>query len=322
MLSRRSSLADDHNPRREEGAAWLSSPLSPFVTAARFRSSGSASSRSRPAETRSVPSRRHSPSATDTSTPRPCIATRRTWGRRSGRAGSTATRSGSRRSSRTAIRAPQVRVGRSKRRWSGSAWTPSTSTSCTGRTSCDFESWRVLEQLHGEGLARSIGVSNFLVAPPRRAPPRRLRAPGGEPDRAESLSSTARGRTRFAAARRAGIALEAYSPLTKGRRLHDSTVASLADRGGADRPRRCSFAGRCRRASSSFRARRTRIASPRTPTASSTSVLGDGADGGAGTPSTRASRPAGTPRGKPELREPPLEEAALRVRVNELERAS
>ena len=26
-----------------------------------------------------------------------------------------------------------------------------------------LESWRVLEQLHAEGLARSIGVSNFLV---------------------------------------------------------------------------------------------------------------------------------------------------------------
>ena len=26
-----------------------------------------------------------------------------------------------------------------------------------------LESWRVLEQLHAEGLARSIGVSNFLA---------------------------------------------------------------------------------------------------------------------------------------------------------------
>jgi 2,5-diketo-D-gluconate reductase A len=50
-----------------------------------------------------------------------------------------------------------------------------------------LESWRVLEQLHGEGLARSIGVSNFLVRPPRRTPRRRLRAPCCEPDRAESF---------------------------------------------------------------------------------------------------------------------------------------
>src|ERR671918_3195505 len=90
-----------------------------------------------------------------------------------------------------------------------------------------LHSWRVLQQLHAEGLARSIGISNFLVrhleellagasVPPAvnqielspflyRHPEDTLRRCAGE-----------------------GIRVEAYSPLTKGRRLDDSTVASIA----------------------------------------------------------------------------------------------
>jgi diketogulonate reductase-like aldo/keto reductase len=90
-----------------------------------------------------------------------------------------------------------------------------------------LESWRVLEQLHAEGLARSIGVSNFLVrhldellahasVPP--AVNQIELSPFLYHSRADTLRRCAE----------EGIAVEAYSPLTKGRRLDDSTLATIA----------------------------------------------------------------------------------------------
>jgi diketogulonate reductase-like aldo/keto reductase len=90
-----------------------------------------------------------------------------------------------------------------------------------------LESWRVLEQLHGEGLARSIGVSNFLVRHLDE-----LLAVASTPPAVNQIElSPFLYRSREDTVRRCegeGIALEAYSPLTKGRRLDDSTVASIA----------------------------------------------------------------------------------------------
>jgi diketogulonate reductase-like aldo/keto reductase len=90
-----------------------------------------------------------------------------------------------------------------------------------------LESWRVLEQLHAEGLARSIGVSNFLVRHLEE-----LLATASVPPALNQIEvspflyRTREDTIRLCAAE--GIVVEAYSPLTKGRRLDDSTVASIA----------------------------------------------------------------------------------------------
>ena len=90
-----------------------------------------------------------------------------------------------------------------------------------------LESWRVLEELHAEGLARSIGVSNFLARHLDE-----LLAHAAEPPAVNQIElSPFLFRTREDTLRRCaeeGIVIEAYSPLTKGRRLKDSTVATIA----------------------------------------------------------------------------------------------
>jgi diketogulonate reductase-like aldo/keto reductase len=90
-----------------------------------------------------------------------------------------------------------------------------------------LESWRVLEQLHAEGLAGSIGVSNFLVRHLDE-----LLAQSSVPPAVNQIElSPFLYRTREDTLRRCadeGIVVEAYSPLTKGRRLGDSTVATMA----------------------------------------------------------------------------------------------
>ena len=90
-----------------------------------------------------------------------------------------------------------------------------------------LESWRVLEQLHAEGLSRSIGVSNFLVRHLDE-----LIAVASMPPAVNQIElSPFLYLSREDTVRRCdgeGIAVEAYSPLTKGRRLDDSTVASIA----------------------------------------------------------------------------------------------
>jgi diketogulonate reductase-like aldo/keto reductase len=90
-----------------------------------------------------------------------------------------------------------------------------------------LESWRVLEELHAEGLARSIGVSNFLVGHLDE-----LLAQAAVPPVVNQIElSPFLYRSREDIVRRCleeGIVLEAYSPLTKGRRLDDPTVATIA----------------------------------------------------------------------------------------------
>jgi diketogulonate reductase-like aldo/keto reductase len=94
-----------------------------------------------------------------------------------------------------------------------------------------LESWRVLEQLHAEGLARSIGVSNFLVHHLDE-----LLAEATVPPAVNQIElSPFLYRSREDVVRRCleeGIALEAYSPLTKGRRLDDVTLAAVATEAG------------------------------------------------------------------------------------------
>ena len=92
-----------------------------------------------------------------------------------------------------------------------------------------LESWRVLEQLHGEGLARSIGVLELPRAPPRRASRGGFDASRREPDRIESLPLPLAGG--HGSPLRGGgdrASRPTAHRFTKGRRLDDSTVASIA----------------------------------------------------------------------------------------------
>lgn len=90
-----------------------------------------------------------------------------------------------------------------------------------------LESWRVLEQLHEEGLARSIGVSNFLVRHLDELLAHASVPPAVNQIELHPFLHRSRGDTLRRCAD-AGIVVEAYSPLTKGRRLGDPTVASVA----------------------------------------------------------------------------------------------
>ena len=92
-----------------------------------------------------------------------------------------------------------------------------------------LDSWRALERLHEEGRARSIGVSNFLVPHLEELLARAGRAP--DVNQIELTPFLQRRETRALCARH-GIVVEAYSPLTHGRRLDHPVVKRLAQRAG------------------------------------------------------------------------------------------
>jgi diketogulonate reductase-like aldo/keto reductase len=87
------------------------------------------------------------------------------------------------------------------------------------------QSWRALEAIHAEGRARAIGVSNYMEPHLRQ-----LLAEADVPPMVDQfelhpfLAQTAL----VDLCRRHGIAVEAYSPLTRGRRLHDPVVQAVA----------------------------------------------------------------------------------------------
>ena len=90
-----------------------------------------------------------------------------------------------------------------------------------------LESWRVFEELHDEGLAREIGVSNFLVPHlDELLAVARVRPAANQIELSPFLYLT-----RQEIVQRCldeAVAIEAYSPLTKGRRLDDPTVRRIA----------------------------------------------------------------------------------------------
>jgi diketogulonate reductase-like aldo/keto reductase len=90
-----------------------------------------------------------------------------------------------------------------------------------------LESWRVLEQLHAEGLARSIGVSNFLVRHLDELLAHASVAPAVNQIELSPFLYRSREDT-LCRCSEEGIVVEAYSPLTKGRRLGDPTIARVA----------------------------------------------------------------------------------------------
>lgn len=91
------------------------------------------------------------------------------------------------------------------------------------------ESWTALERIHGDGRARSIGVSNYTIS-------------HLEELLAESSVVPAVNQVEFSPflyqadllhfCRRHGIAVEAYSPLAKGRRLRDPSLQELGAKYG------------------------------------------------------------------------------------------
>jgi diketogulonate reductase-like aldo/keto reductase len=92
------------------------------------------------------------------------------------------------------------------------------------------ESWRVLERLLAQGDCRAIGVSNFTV---RHLEALRERS-GIVPavDQVE-FSPFLFQEDLLAYCRSRGIQLEAYSPLTRGRRLDHPTIGRIAQAHGA-----------------------------------------------------------------------------------------
>jgi diketogulonate reductase-like aldo/keto reductase len=87
------------------------------------------------------------------------------------------------------------------------------------------ESWRALEKLLADGRCRAIGVSNYSVGELNEILDSRGVVPAVNQ---VPFSLFNQQRDVFAFCRSRGIRLEGYSPLTRGRRLGDKTVQSLA----------------------------------------------------------------------------------------------
>jgi methylglyoxal/glyoxal reductase len=87
------------------------------------------------------------------------------------------------------------------------------------------ETWRAFERILEEGRARAIGVSNYTERHLRE-----LLADAAVPPLVDQVEFHPflyqRELLRFC--REQGIAMEAYSPLTRGRRLHDREVQAIA----------------------------------------------------------------------------------------------
>jgi len=94
-----------------------------------------------------------------------------------------------------------------------------------------LESWRALERLHEEGRARAIGVSNYMVQHLEELLAHCTVVPAVNQIELSPWSWRSR-RDVVELCRARGIALEAYSPLTKGRRLGDPTLRAVAERVG------------------------------------------------------------------------------------------
>jgi diketogulonate reductase-like aldo/keto reductase len=91
------------------------------------------------------------------------------------------------------------------------------------------DSWRALERAFADGRARAIGVSNYMVP--------HLRELLGEAKVVPhvnqiELSPFLQRRDTCALCREHGIVVEAYCPLTRGRRLADARLAAVARRVG------------------------------------------------------------------------------------------
>jgi diketogulonate reductase-like aldo/keto reductase len=92
-----------------------------------------------------------------------------------------------------------------------------------------LDSWRALEKLHDDGRARAIGVSNFLVPHLTELLSKARHKPHANQI---ELSPFLQRRDTVAMCQREGITLEAYSPLTRGKRLGHPVIAAIAGEAG------------------------------------------------------------------------------------------
>jgi diketogulonate reductase-like aldo/keto reductase len=88
-----------------------------------------------------------------------------------------------------------------------------------------LDAWRALEELYADGRVRAIGVSNFMV---RHLDELLARAEVMPLVNQIEVSPFLQQRDVRARCAELGIAVEAYSPLTKGMRLDDPTVLAVA----------------------------------------------------------------------------------------------
>ncbi|OJU80591.1 MAG: oxidoreductase [Solirubrobacterales bacterium 70-9] len=88
-----------------------------------------------------------------------------------------------------------------------------------------LDTWRAFERIHGEGGARSIGVSNFRVADLERLQAEAERMPTTNQIELHPLLQQAELRAWHA---EHGIATEAWSPLAQGEVLEDGTLMTIA----------------------------------------------------------------------------------------------
>jgi diketogulonate reductase-like aldo/keto reductase len=88
-----------------------------------------------------------------------------------------------------------------------------------------LESWRALEKLHADKRARAIGVSNFLV---KHLEELFTRAHEWPAVNQIELTPFLQRRDTVALCHEERIVVEAYSPLTRGKRLADPTVTAIA----------------------------------------------------------------------------------------------
>jgi 2,5-diketo-D-gluconate reductase A len=91
------------------------------------------------------------------------------------------------------------------------------------------DTWRAFERIHGEGRARTIGVSNFRVEDLER-----LEAETETPPTVNQIELHPRLQQAELRAWHAGhgIVTEAWSPLAQGELLDDETIAAIAERHG------------------------------------------------------------------------------------------
>jgi diketogulonate reductase-like aldo/keto reductase len=90
-----------------------------------------------------------------------------------------------------------------------------------------LESWRALEQIHAQGRARAIGVSNFMVHHLEELLSDAKVVPAVNQI---EVSPFLQHREVRALCDEHGIVVEAYSPLTRGTRLRHPVVAAVAGR--------------------------------------------------------------------------------------------
>jgi diketogulonate reductase-like aldo/keto reductase len=88
-----------------------------------------------------------------------------------------------------------------------------------------LDTWTALEQLHADKRARSIGVSNYLVRHLEELLPRARHPP--DVDQIE-LTPFLQRRETTALCKQHGIVVEAYSPLTRGKRLGHPVIRAIA----------------------------------------------------------------------------------------------